>query len=252
MRGGHNTQAGCMALSSCTPPGQEMGGSTLPIDPTWVLYWASTASSCKSATGNLPSAEDQQQLITNYLQQQVWEGFMLGPYPLKECQGVVVSPIGTVPKRTPGAFRAIVDLSSPKGNSVNDSLCRHLTHVAYSSVEDAALAMHCLGPNTELAKIDIYSAYRIVPIHPSEHVFLGVQWRCSTFINCQLPFGLAFAPAVFSAIAEALEWVFVHQGIRGVIHYLDDFLLLGSPGSGECAQSLVLTRATCWELRVSR
>ena len=205
---------------------------------------------CKSATGNLPSAQEQQQLITDYLQQQVQEGFMLGPYPPEECQGIVVSPMGAVLKRTPGAFRVIVDLSSPKGNSVNDNLCRHWTHVAYSSVEDAALAMHCLGPNTELAKIDIRSAYRIVPIHPSERAFLGVQWRGGTFIDCQLPFGLASAPAIFSAIAEALEWVLVHRGIRGVIHYLDDFLLLGSPGSGECARSLALTRATCWELGV--
>ena len=105
--------------------------------------------------------------------------------------------------------------------------------MAYSSVEDAALAMHCLGPNTELAKIDIRSAYRIVSIHPSERAFLGVQWRGGTFIDCQLPFGLASALAIFSAIAEALEWVPVHRGIRGVIHYLNDFLLLGSPGSGE-------------------
>ena len=93
--------------------------------------------------------------------------------------------MGAVSKRTSGAFRVIVDLSSPIGSSVNDNLCRHLTHVAYSSVEDAVLAMHSLGPNTELAKIDVRSAYRIIPIHLSERVYLG-----GIFIDCQLPFGL--------------------------------------------------------------
>ena len=208
------------------------------------------SAACKSAPGNLPSAQGQQQLITEYLQHQVRDGLMLGPYAPHECQGVVVSPIGVVPKRTPGAFRVIVDLSSPKGHSVNDNLCRHLTHVAYSSVEDAALAMYSLGLNTELAKIDVRSAYRIIPIHPSERVFLGIQWQGDVFIDCQLPFGLASAPAIFSALAEALEWVLVHRGVRGVIHYLDDFLLLGAPGSGECTRALALTRATCKELGV--
>ena len=57
--------------------------------------------------------------------------------------------------------------------SVNDNLRRDLTHVAYSSVEDAALAIHTLGQGTQLAKIDIQSAYRIVPIHPIRTGLLG-------------------------------------------------------------------------------
>ena len=173
---------------------------------------------------------------------------MLGPYAPLKCQGVVVSPMGDVPKWTLGAFRVIVDLCSSKGHSINDNLCIHLTHVAYSSVEDAVLAMYSLGLNTELAKIDVCSAYQIVPIHPSERVFLWVQWQGDIFIDCQLSFGLASTPAIFSAVAEALEWVLVHRGVWGIIHYLDDFLLLGTPGSGECTRALALTRATCKEL----
>ena len=141
---------------------------------------------------------------------------MLGPYAPHECQGAVVSPMGVVPKGTLGAFRVIVDLSSPKGHSINNNLCRNLTHVAYSSMEDAALAMYSLGPHTELAKIDVHSTYRIVPIHLSEPVFLGVQWQGDILIDCQIPFGLASAPAIFSAVAEALEWVLVHRGIWGL------------------------------------
>ena len=63
-------------------------------------------------------------------------------------------------------------------------------------------------------------------------------------MDCQLPFGLASAPAIFSAIGEALEW------IRGSIHYIDDFLLLGSPASPECLQALHMTLSTCQELGI--
>lgn len=39
-------------------------------------------------------------------------------------------------------------------------------------------------------------------------------------------------------------------GIRAVIHYLDDFLILGAPGSPECSQALATTLSICAELGV--
>ena len=51
-------------------------------------------------------------------------------------------------------------------------------------------------------------------------------------------------------MAEALEWILVSRGVRGVIHYLDDFLLLGSPNTDECARALALTLQVCHQLGV--
>ena len=78
-----------------------------------------------------------------------------------------------------------------------------------------------------MAKIDIQNAYRLVPIHPGDRRFLDVSWQGSVYADCQLPFGLATAPAIFNALAEALEWILKSRGMHYVIHYLDDFLLLG-------------------------
>ena len=122
--------------------------------------------------------------------------------------------------------------------------------MAYSSVEDAAHLMHFLGPGCLMAKLDIKEAYRIVPIHPDDRRSLGVYWRGQVWIDCQLPFGLASALAIFSALVEALEWVHRQKGVRAMIHYLDDFLLLGAPGSGECQQYLSVTLQVCQELGV--
>ena len=89
-----------------------------------------------------------------------------------------------------------------------------------------------------------------MPIHPEDRRFLGVSWQGSVYVDCQLPFGLATAPAIFNALAEALEWILKPRGVHYVIHYFDDFLLLGRPNSDECAMALHTTLATCRELGV--
>ena len=96
-----------------------------------------------------------------------------------------------------------------------------------------------------MAKLDIKEAYRIVPIYPEDHQFLGVHWQGQVFVDCQLPFGLASAPAIFSAIGEVLEWILCQREVKAVIHYLDDFLFLGTPGSSKCQQYLATTLQAC-------
>ena len=71
-------------------------------------------------------------------------------------------------------------------------------------------------------QIYMKDAYRIVPIHPADPRFLAIMWQRQLFVDKQLPFGLASAPAIFSTIAEALEWVLQRRGVCHVLHYLDD------------------------------
>lgn len=61
-----------------------------------------------------------------------------------------------------------------------------------------------------MAKLDIRDAYRVILIHPDDCPFLGAQWRDGIYKDYQLPIGLASAPAIFSAFADALEWI-IHQ-----------------------------------------
>ena len=70
------------------------------------------------------------------------------------------------------------------------------------------------------------------------------------YVDCQLPFGLATAPAIFNALAEALEWILRSRSVKYIIHYFDDFLLLGHPNSDECVAALTTTLFTCRELGV--
>ena len=205
---------------------------------------------CRPRLTNTPSAREHSEVVDQFVRAQVSQGYMAGPFPVQDCTNVIISGIAVIPKKTPGKWRVIVDMSSPQNASVNDYLHRELMHVTYASIEDAAHLMHHLGHNCQLAKLDIKEAYRIIPVHPEDRVFQEICWKDAVYVDCQLPFGLASAPAIFSAVSQALEWILRQRGVRAVIHYMDDFLLLGTPGTPECSQALEITTSTCKELGI--
>ena len=90
-----------------------------------------------------------------------------------------------------------------------------------------------------MAKMDIRSAYQNVPVHPDDHWLMGLTWRNSVFIDTVLPFGLRSAPKIFNTLTDGLEWVVRQEGVTEINHYLNDFLVMGAPGSTECEASLV-------------
>ena len=110
--------------------------------------------------------------------------------------------------------------------------------------------MHNLGRHTLMAKLDIKDAYCLIPVHPQDCRFLGISWRGAVYVDCQLPFGLASALTILSAVAQVLEWILHAQGVHHIIHYLDDFLVLRAPNSPECTAALTITLHTCAELGV--
>ena len=139
---------------------------------------------------------------------------------------------------SPGEWQLIVDLSSPEGFSVNDGVYSDLCSLNYVSIEDALREVSRLGAGALLAKIDIRKAYRNIPVHPVDRLLLGMTWEGSLFIDATLPFGLRSAPKIFSAVADAAEWMVRDEGVTSIMHYLDDFLLVGPPGSDTCQKSM--------------
>ena len=90
----------------------------------------------------------------------------------------------------------------------------------------------------------------LVPVHPDDRHLLGFEWRGQQYVDGMLPFGLRSAPKIFMAIADALEWVMRRRGVVHVDHYLDNFIVLGPPGSSECATALKTVMLTCADLGV--
>ena len=126
-----------------------------------------------------------------------------------------INRFGVIPKpHQPGKWRLIVDLSHPAGQSVNDGIQPELCSLAYASVDDAVALIVGLGKGTMLAKLDLESAYRIVPVHPDDRRLLGrMEWKGGWYVDTALPFGLRSAPKIFNALADGLMWIMGHNGI---------------------------------------
>ena len=74
-------------------------------------------------------------------------------------------------------------------------------------LDDIIDGIMSLGWGTLLAKFNVESAYRIIPVHPNDRYLLGMQWEGNYFVEMALPFGLRSAPYIFSSVADLAEWV---------------------------------------------
>ena len=194
--------------------------------------------SSRGARSNMKSATENPRVIDDYLSREVEAGRVIGPLGHQSMPAVHINRFGVIPKNhQPGKWRLIVDLSHPSGFSVNDGIEPELCSLKYTSVDEAVQVVLSLGQGAQMAKVDIDSAYRIIPLYPTDRLLLGMQWRGKTYVDAALPFGLRSAPKIFNAVADSLQWIFQRQGVKG-IHYLDDFLLFGAPESHECRRAL--------------
>ena len=185
-------------------------------------------------------------VVDDYLQNEITAGRVVGPFPAKSLPEVHISQFGVIPKNHhPDKWRLIVDLSYPSGHSVNDGIPKDLCSLNYITIDDAVNHILELGCGTHLAKIDIKNAFRLIPVHPTDRHLLGMQWKDGIYIDTCLPFGLRSAPKLFNILAEFMAWILKQQGISHLLHYLDDFLILGPPASNVCQQHLDAVKQVC-------
>ena len=94
------------------------------------------------------------------------------------------SSFGVIPKKgQPGKWRLMVDLSSPWEASVNDGISADEFTLHYITVDQIIRSVSRLGKGALMAKFDVESAYRNVPVHPSDHHLLGMKWRDQYYVD---------------------------------------------------------------------
>ena len=184
---------------------------------------------------NFQSVRRIPQVVEEYITNEVAQGRLMA----SSNPAVRKNPIGIVPKpHQPGKFRLIVDLSAPRGESVNDGIAPELCSLQYASVDQAARLVAACGKGALMAKTDLSCAYRRIPVHTSDQHLIGLEWNGITYMDKALPFGLRSAPKLFSAVADGLAWALQCVGVVNSIHYLDDFFFWGPPDSPFCEASL--------------
>jgi hypothetical protein len=199
---------------------------------------------------NLRSAKEHPNILAAKLEKELCAGRIVGPFSRPPFDNFISSPLGVVPKKTPGEFRLIHHLSYPDGSSVNDFIPDHFSSVQYASIGDAIALIKSLGRACYMAKTDIKSAFRIIPIHPDDYHLLGMTWNNSYFFDRCLPMGCSSSCAIFEAFSTALEWLANHYlCASGVLHILDDFLFIAT-SQGKCDSDLNNFLSLCDRLGV--
>ena len=199
---------------------------------------------------NLKSSQLHPQIVDIKLDKEAKLGRIAGPFTQPPLEDMVFSPLGLQPKKAPGQFRVIHHLSFPKGRSVNDGIPFDLATVKYASVGQAIRHIVNTGPKCYLAKTDIQSAFRIVPVNPSDYHLLGFQWRDKYYYDRCLPMGCSSSCAIFEKFSTSLEWIISHKLNNVVVlHILDDFLFISETWEG-CNHALHQFSLLCSDLGV--
>ena len=182
--------------------------------------------------------------VSQALEKELTLGRIAGPFVSPPFPFFQLSPLGAVPKKTPGSFRLIFDLSFPQGSSVNDHISDVFSEVSYVEFSEAIRLVSKAGPGAFLAKTDIKEAYRLLPVHPSLYHVLCFSWQGLFYYDRCLAMGLRSACQLFEKFSCSLNFIAKKRGIDSITHYLDDFLIINPTETG-CSSDLSNFTSLC-------
>lgn len=194
---------------------------------------------------NLKSVYQFPEIVNDKISKEVKEGRVAGPFDNKPLPIFRVSPIGLVPKKNPGEYRLIHHLSYPPEGSVNDFIDNKWCSVNYTEFDKAVEMIQNLGKGALLFKVDIKSAFRLLPVCPQDFDLLGFKFEGKYYFDKCLPFGCSISCKTFESFSTFLEFM-VRRAAQSdnLIHYLDDFLGAGKRDTLHCSL-LMETFFTC-------
>ena len=99
----------------------------------------------------------------------------------------------------------------------------------HATVADAKRLIKLAVSGCLLAKTDIKSAFRIIPIHPNDYPLLEIKWLGRFYYDRCMAMGCSSSCKTFETFSTAVEWIARHkQKIDKIVHLLDDFLFVSS------------------------
>ncbi len=195
---------------------------------------------------NLQSAHAEPDVVNDLIGKEVKSGFMIGPFNEPPFKIFRVSPIGIATGKFSGKKRLIIDLSSPHNStvpSINSLIPLDEFSLRYHDIEQAVELIKIAGRGAWLAKVDITSAFKVMPIHPDSWHLLGIQWAGKFYFAVRLTFGCKSSPKIFDMLSEAVCWILSNNyAIPRLIHLLDDFLIISPPNAIPAAHILTVQK----------
>ena len=183
-------------------------------------------------------------MVSQKINDEVALGRIEGPFDQPPLNNFHCSPLFLLPKKN-GGHRLIHNLSAPKNHSINDGIPQEKSTVKYQNISHAIDMVKKLGKGCLLAKSDIETAFRLIPISKSEHHLLGFSWEEKIYYDKFLAMGASSSCLFFERFSRSLHWAMENLGFPNVAHVLDDFIFAGPPQSKICREALSTFQTVC-------
>ena len=98
-----------------------------------------------------------------------------------------------------------------------------------------------------MAKVDLKSAFKMVP---KPGLRMGTPWYilARAVLHRHLP--PRSVPSIFNKFANAIHWILENNYGATILHYLDDFLLVGPPEQPVCQEAMSTMLQVCERMGV--
>ena len=197
-----------------------------PLDFEWNCILNSTEINHTSAIQN-------SQHISHFIQEEIDYNAMLGPFDSKPIH-MHVSPLLVRDKQNSNSKRTIMDLSWPRGASVNDGVKKDVYlgteyDLRYPSVDTITNSLKNLGTSAQMYKIDISRAFRHIKVDPADTDLLGIQFHDKYFLDRSVAFGFRHGSLIFQRCTDAIRYIMAQNGFPNLFNYIDDLIYTGLP-----------------------
>ena len=169
--------------------------------------------------------------LWNKVMKEVELGRFAGLFKEPPFEHFVQSPIGLVPKDKGKKTRLIFHLLYPRtGESVNSGIPKSSCTVKYPDFEKAVQLCIQEGVGCSIAKSDMSSAFRHVPLKKDQWYLLvmkavhPISNMIFYFVDKCLPFGSSISCAIFQAVSDAIAYIVRCRVKKSNVNYLDDYL----------------------------
>ena len=171
--------------------------------------------------------------MTDTIATWIKRGYVMGPFAAPPFKLFRVNPLMAAIQ--PGKIRPILNLSSPKERSFNDSVDPwYIEKLTMSSPKLFGESLIKIGKGAVFSKSDIQDAYKTIPKAKTQRNLYGMKWLGKFFYDKTAVFGSAAAPAWFDPLSALLvNIVCTMQAIpkKYVHRQLDDVPMIGPQDS---------------------
>ena len=203
-----------------------MGQATPRSYSIWVNLGFDRKCSLSSSNTNHASALNYETNVDAYVQEELEHGALYGPFQDLDFH-IHVFPLMTREKQHTTNRHTIMDLSWPKGFSVNDAIhkCKYLDSYFSLQYDHIIEKVKNIGPGALLYKVDISRAFRHIRIDPVDIDLLGLHHQY-TYLDGSMLFRYHLGSGIFERCNNAIRYIMKQHGHNALMNYIDDLIYM--------------------------